>query len=47
MAKCVKLKSGKIVRVSDFRASQMVNNGEGTYVPKRMYKLQESTSSLA
>ena len=39
MAKCIRLKkTGKIERVSDDEAHQMVSSGKAMYVPKKMWK---------
>lgn len=39
--KCIKNNTGKVVRVSDDVAEEMVNDGKGKYVPKHVYKEQQ------
>jgi hypothetical protein len=42
--KCVKKSGGKIFRVSDEKAQELVNSGTHKYVPKIDWKLQERQS---
>lgn len=38
MAKCIKLNDGKVVRVSNTEASELVSKGKGNYTNKDEYK---------
>jgi hypothetical protein len=42
--KCVKKGSNKIIRVSDEKALELVNDGTHKYVPKIDWKIQERQS---
>jgi len=40
--KCVRIKKGKIIRISDKKAKEMVEAGEGKYTPKNEWKNEKN-----